>query len=312
MRKKVVIFSIHFDSTTDHVIDWLSVLFVDFVRINSEDFIAGNHSFELNLNSKESYNIWFRKGEKWNDNMVLSINEEVDKSIVAHIRKELYESWELYRVIHENTSRKKVGMASTKHIHKLTQLDIARNCGFVVPHSILTNTKVSLQKFKLNHYKIITKCIKDSTFLHINEKSWGQYTSIVTDEHIENMEETFFPSYFQEYIEKEIEIRVFYFNHEMYSMAIFSQLDSQTLVDFRQYNISKGNRTVPFNLPNDIVCKIHELMFSLNLNTGSLDIIKSRKGEYIFLEVNPSGQFGMVSKPCNYYLEKKVAKFLSE
>ena len=27
-------------------------------------------------------------------------------------------------------------------------------------------------------------------------------------------------------------------------------------------------------------------------------------------QVNPVGQFSMVSKPCNYYLEKEVAKYL--
>ena len=47
-----------------------------------------------------------------------------------------------------------------------------------------------------------------------------------------------------------------------------------------------------------------------NLNSGSFDIIKDKKGKYIFLEVNPVGQFGMVSQPCNYNLEQKIAKYL--
>jgi hypothetical protein len=36
----------------------------------------------------------------------------------------------------------------------------------------------------------------------------------------------------------------------------------------------------------------------------------TKKGEYVFLEVNPIGQFGMVSAPCNYNLEKKIAQYL--
>jgi hypothetical protein len=36
----------------------------------------------------------------------------------------------------------------------------------------------------------------------------------------------------------------------------------------------------------------------------------ARDGREVFLEVNPVGQFGMVSRPCNYQLERKVAELL--
>ena len=41
-------------------------------------------------------------------------------------------------------------------------------------------------------------------------------------------------------------------------------------------------------------------------------MIQSDKNELVFLEINPVGQFGMVSSPCNYYLEKKVASKLKK
>ena len=47
-----------------------------------------------------------------------------------------------------------------------------------------------------------------------------------------------------------------------------------------------------------------------NLDTGSIDIVVTKKEEYVFLEVNPVGQFGWVSSNCNYYLEEKVANYL--
>ena len=46
------------------------------------------------------------------------------------------------------------------------------------------------------------------------------------------------------------------------------------------------------------------------LITGSLDFILTPSGEYVFLEVNPSGQYDMISKPCNYHLDKAIATFL--
>ena len=83
-------------------------------------------------------------------------------------------------------------------------------------------------------------------------------------------------------------------------MAIFSQADKQTSIDFRNYNYEKPTRRVPYKLPKKFEDKLREFMKLAYLNTGSIDIIRNEKNEYVFLEVNPVGQFGMVSKPCNY------------
>jgi glutathione synthase/RimK-type ligase-like ATP-grasp enzyme len=93
-------------------------------------------------------------------------------------------------------------------------------------------------------------------------------------------------------------------------MAIFSTLDPQTRIDFRKYNWDKPNRTIPFKIPDKISDKIIQLMKTLNLNHGSIDLIVTPSEEFVFLEVNPVGQFGMVSDPCNYFLEKKIADYL--
>ena len=52
-------------------------------------------------------------------------------------------------------------------------------------------------------------------------------------------------------------------------------------------------------------------MDALHLETGSLDLVKTIDGRLVFLEVNPVGQFGMVSIPCNYHLERNIAAALT-
>lgn len=37
-----------------------------------------------------------------------------------------------------------------------------------------------------------------------------------------------------------------------------------------------------------------------------------RGNNFYFLEINPVGQFGMVSGPCNYKIEKLIAKYIIE
>ena len=93
-------------------------------------------------------------------------------------------------------------------------------------------------------------------------------------------------------------------------MAIFSQKDLQTAVDFRQYNDICPNRFVPCKLTDAEIKKIDQFMRKIDLNCGSLDFIRTKDGQLVFLEVNPTGQFGMVDFPCNYGLHKKVAETL--
>ena len=97
---------------------------------------------------------------------------------------------------------------------------------------------------------------------------------------------------------------------QFFPMAIFSQKDKKTQLDYRNYNQEKPNRNIPYILPNKIQDKLQLLMDKLGLDSGSIDMIVTPEGEYVFLEVNPTGQFGWVSVNCNYYLEEKIANYL--
>jgi glutathione synthase/RimK-type ligase-like ATP-grasp enzyme len=136
-------------------------------------------------------------------------------------------------------------------------------------------------------------------------------THLLTIDNIDNISNHFFPTYFQKYIEKEFELRIFYLKGKFYSMAIFSQNDIKTTIDYRNYNKEKPNRNIPFQLPKDLEKKLHFFMKKSALDTGSIDMIKDTNGQYVFLEVNPVGQFDWLSINCNYYIEEKIAYFLN-
>ena len=56
---------------------------------------------------------------------------------------------------------------------------------------------------------------------------------------------------------------------------------------------------------------LRNLFESKELNSGSIDLIKPKdESNLVFLEINPVGQFGMVSHPCNYNIEKLIAQKL--
>lgn len=199
---------------------------------------------------------------------------------------------------------------SGKDPSKARQLLLAAEAGLAVPDTIVTDSRSRLEAFINDYPKVICKNISEIGFFRFANRGSATYTAVIDKKDLADIPDTFYPSLFQEAIEKQFEIRVFVLGDELYSMAIFSSDDSQTEVDFRRYNYVNPNRTVPIDLPQTVCEKVKEFMRKAELETGSLDLILSRTGEYYFLEVNPGGQFSMVSIPCNYHLEKKMAEYL--
>lgn len=190
----------------------------------------------------------------------------------------------------------------------------AKKNGIMIPETFLLNKKTNLSK--IVEKGIITKSIFDPILITTKTKNehkhpiYMMYTSQIKSEDLKHIPENFFPSLIQKSISKKFEIRTFYLMGDFYSMAIFSQQDNITQQDFRKYNWDKPNRNVPYILPIKLEKKLNNLLIELQLNCASIDIILDEDNNYIFLEVNPTGQFGMVDFPCNYGLHRKVAETL--
>ena len=91
---------------------------------------------------------------------------------------------------------------------------------------------------------------------------------------------------------------------------MFTQNNEKTVTDFRNYDSEKPTRMIPYQLDEELEEKLKQLMTASGLNTGSIDIMKGTDGNYYFLEINPVGQFGFVSEPCNYNFPKIIAQAL--
>jgi len=196
--------------------------------------------------------------------------------------------------------------------NKLINLEVAKQFGLSVPDTLISNDVDSILEFVKRNNVVISKplSINSGSFWH------GRYfykysigTKLITLEELEEVKakkKNFQPTLFQKYVDKDFEIRSFYFNGQFYSMAIFSQSNPKTRIDFRNYDQTLPNRNVPFKLPSEVEEKLTKLMIALEYDSGSFDIIY-RNGEYIFLEINTVGQLSWVSKNCNYQIEKEIA-----
>lgn len=325
MQNKILILSEEDDSTTETVIKWIEYFGCDYLRLNPSsllnfellklfnndddvEFVYDNRDYKLS--SFTAY--WYRRGNlNFNYPMFSFQNIEVNNSIQSMLYREYTYINNYIYAYFEKKNIRSIGSIFDNKTNKITNLLKARSIGLLVPDSIIATKKNQILEFKKKHNKILVKPIYQAGFIFETDiiKTDG-LSVLMNDADVDKLNDSIAPSLIQGYVEKKYELRIFYFNGECFASAIFSQLDEQTKVDFRNYNFNKPNRTPPYQLPACISDKIKRLMNELNMNSGSLDMIVTPQNDFVFLEVNPVGQFFQVSYPCNFYLEKKIAEYL--
>lgn len=304
VRKEIIIITEDNDKSSERVIDWLYFYRIGFNRINVDVDFA---HFKIQIKQKSvsssfiNQSIWNRRG------YLPIIPTELKKSSwINYLKKEQLPVLFAFDTIF---FKKSIGSYSQELMNnKLLSLKYAADCGFEIPDTFVTNNKEDLFHFIETEKRYITKSLYRSPSLETSEYTFkGAGTSFLE---LDEIEDIFSPSLIQEYIEKEIEIRIFFIKDFFFSMAIFSQNDEQTKVDFRNYNHTKQNRNVPFNLPDFVLKKLKKFTKKTNHDTGSIDLILTTKGKYVFLEINPMGQYDWVSQNCNYHIDKTIAEIL--
>src|SRR5439155_6611870 len=114
------------------------------------------------------------------------------------------------------------------------------------------------------------------------------------------------PGIFQEFVEKAYELRVTIFGRT----CIAARISEQDEVDWRT---TYKMKLQPYELPDAVRAKLVEFMHELGLVMGSLDLIVTKAGEYVFLEVNEQGQFLWVEEmsPDRIPMLAPFARFLA-
>jgi ATP-GRASP peptide maturase of grasp-with-spasm system len=317
----ILIISSENDISTGHVIDWLKFKKINFIRVSEKDFLdviemeihnSDNCIFRIKnhvFNLSEIISIWYRRDYLTIKKTIITppLEFDFDEKLNYQLNDEKNE---LFNYFLKLIKKKSLNHQFENSLSKLDVLDTCKLYDINIPPSLVTTNKLSLIKFIEKEEKVITKNFSQGIFLSSENVSTSHITLEVTAKMINGLSHNFHPMLFQKLIEKAFELRIFYLDGEFYASAIFSQNDEKTKLDFRNYNMEKPNRTPPFDLPTEIKIKLKKLMSHFNLISGSIDMIISEAGEFVFLEVNPIGQFSQVSHPCNYNLESLMAKHL--
>ena len=323
----ILILSEQTDATTDIVCSWLNHYGCEFLRINDES--AHNPHVEIRIkdgkfmvlyaNDSHVYDFsdievcWCRRGffNFHVEKKLTEVNASTKESMARFLNNEgqTLENF-FYYLFGKKLS---INHPANYNFNKLIALHEAADIGFKIPNTLLCRHSVDLKKFVGENGSCITKSIQDIMPIRYGDRhlSAGKIKRV---EKRNLAYSDYWYSLFQKEVRKRYELRVFYWLGKCYAMAIFSQLDTASELDFRDVDVNghHPNRMVPYTLPKNIRLKINRLMKKLKLESGSIDIIVTPENEYVFLEVNPVGQFNFVSELCNYYIEKNIAEFFAK
>lgn len=198
--------------------------------------------------------------------------------------------------------------------NKLYQLKIAGSVGLSVPRTIISNDVNDLLGFidKCDGVAAV-KTIYMSAFVDDEDNVFFVYTNQVTREDLVGRDEEIglCPVMLQEYIEKEVELRITIVGNQVFACAIYSQDSERTLHDWRRYDFDNVEHH-PHNLPDGVKQNLISLMKELRLVYGAVDMILTPSGQYVFLEVNPGGQWGWIEDLTGLPISRSLAEILSE
>jgi glutathione synthase/RimK-type ligase-like ATP-grasp enzyme len=118
----------------------------------------------------------------------------------------------------------------------------------------------------------------------------------------------FAPVIFQEYIPAAVDLRITAVAGQFFPAAIHSQ-ETSYVVDFRMDMASA--RVECCELPADVKAGLSALMKRLGLVYGAIDMRLTPQGRYVFLEINPAGQWLFIEQRTGQPITAAVAQALT-
>lgn len=294
------------DYTADFVVNKLNKRGIQYKRLNCEDLLNTKYSFNLDQKYNFSFDgvdnfhsVWFRR-IKFPE--LIGLQEEEKNYIITEYDSLLKN---LFAVIDAKW------LSNPKHIYnaenKILQLKEAKKIGFNVPSTIITNDKQKIIDFyKQNNRDIIIKPLAQTRINYKNDAAFI-FTNKVNEDLISSIDQyDITPCIIQQNIKKEYEIRVTVVNDKVFAASVYSQSNENTKIDWRKESLNFN----AIEIPKEISEKCVQLLNALQIKFGAIDLIKTPNGEYIFLEINPNGQWAWIEMQTGQNISDEIIKYL--
>lgn len=312
---RVLLFTNKDDITTDFIVHELQNQNVDFYRFNTEEL---SKSVQINLDLDKDRYLLIDKLEDKEYNLLefsdiyyrrpeLPTYEapELTEGEKSFLQIEIYYTLEgVYRLLANKHWFNNV-FAIRNAENKVYQLLLAKEVGLTIPESLISNHYNSIDSFLGKGCHII----KPVHNARVMDEKTPQivYTSEITRP-ITKEEAEFNINYLQQKIDKNCDIRATFVGEKCFAVSIDSQKMKDTCIDWR--NGEHILEHSPIELPEDIQEKCLQLMKRLDLNYGAIDFVQDKEGNFVFLEINPNGQWAWIEHLTGMPISKEIVKSL--
>lgn len=197
--------------------------------------------------------------------------------------------------------------------YKLRQLHEAARLGLTTPLSLVTTDPEQARYFYENcHNRMIHKSLHAASTVSPEGDVLLCFTNLINPAEVEMERIALSPCLFQEYIEKEVELRVTVVGEQVFACEIHSQQshNTKTRIDWRHYSLTDTPH-LPVELPAEIKEGCRQLTRRFGLEYGAIDLIRQPDGKYVFLEINSEGQFGWIEKLTGLPISEALADLLA-
>lgn len=174
---------------------------------------------------------------------------------------------------------------------KLMQLKVAGQIGFELPPTLSTNSPADVVEFYRRHEGNIISKQAAKAFFDTVGHSLIRYTELVSTRDIAHAGSiAYCPMIFQAYVPKQFELRITVVGKQVFAAEIHSQTTNHTRYDWRRYDHGVTPHRA-HRLPAEIERKCVRLVEKLGLRYGAIDMVFTPDGRYVFIEINPNGQY---------------------
>jgi len=291
------------DFTADYVIYKMRKDNISYMRFNTEDFpYHASIIWDINNNSKNKVilknkkecslnditGIWYRRPKSpefslgVDDNIKEFVTDEV-KNMFSGIWRSINTIW----VSHPDSIR--------NCSSKIDQMNLANKLGLSIPDTIITNNVYEAKEFINKYDDVLVKPLYKNHF-STNSGEKILYSNILSKTNYGNLDLIQnCPLIIQKYINKKLDIRINIFGKNIFATEIHSQINNSSKIkyDWRR----SADVEIPHCehiLPDEIIDLCFKVVEHYKLNFGAFDFILTPNGEYVFLEINPNGQWAWI------------------
>lgn len=166
--------------------------------------------------------------------------------------------------------------------HKPYQLTVAQDVGLAIPETLMTNDPDVARAF----WQASPGGIIHKQFVALPDTAREtRRVTTLDDRHAAAI--ALAPVLFQQHVEAVAETRAVIVGDRIFAAST----DLAALAQPQDIRSRQDARYVAEDLPDTVTTALHALMARLGLVYGAVDLRRRPDGEYVFLEVNPAGQF---------------------